>query len=125
MLRAGAWRRAVSGLTRAQERAFGVASTAPAQGLDASLPEVSENHKGPTGVLQVAIDLQKFGAAPSVMSSWLCSAHVLSGTICWCATYITIIECTLCVQTSLQASSRSPPKVSYQVLALKESIACL
>ncbi|DBB13735.1 hypothetical protein WJX82_008959 [Trebouxia sp. C0006] len=53
MLRVGAWRRAISGLTKAQERAFGAAATAPAQGLDASLPEISENHKGPVGVLQV------------------------------------------------------------------------
>lgn len=54
MLRVGAWRRAISGLTKAQERAFGAAATAPAQGVDASLPEISENHKGPVGVLQVS-----------------------------------------------------------------------
>ena len=60
MQRAGAWRRALSGLTRGQERALsGAAATAPAQGLEASLPEVSENHKGPTGVLQVICQLRK------------------------------------------------------------------
>ena len=55
MLRTGAWRRAISSLTRAQEQGFAsaAAGTKPAQGLDASLPAVSDNHKGPSGVLQV------------------------------------------------------------------------
>lgn len=55
MLRTGAWRRALSGLTRAQEQGFAsaAAGTKPAQGLDASMPDISDNHKGPTGVLQV------------------------------------------------------------------------
>ena len=71
MLRVGAWRRAISGLTKAQERAFGAAATAPAQGLDASLPEISENHKGPVGVLQVSRRLRSTGSAQSFMSLWL------------------------------------------------------
>ena len=61
MLRTGAWRRALSSLTRAQEQGFAsaAAGTKPAQGLDASMPDISDNHKGPTGVLQVIVKLSR------------------------------------------------------------------
>lgn len=54
MLRQAGWRRAVSQLTRSRERSFaGAAGTAPAQGKDASLPEISDNHRGPIGAIEV------------------------------------------------------------------------
>ena len=57
----------MSQLTRSQERSFAsAAGTAPAQGKDASLPEISENHRGPTGAIEV-------GASKDVLRAWAMS----------------------------------------------------
>ena len=82
-MRPSAWRRVLSGLARAQERSFaGAAATAPAHGIDNSLPEVSDNHKGPVGVLQVTLPYCKALRAATCLDYVLPSQRQMNSEHC-------------------------------------------